>query len=166
MAQRIGTCPDCSCRTSRSGCRCSPCAIRKLWREGKMVRRTRPRRGRDLAEVEAAWLGAMVEGEGSVLGRKRNTRSTPIQPLVQVCNSSVEVIATCLRLVGTGCVYLRPRCRGDKDHWKPVWFWIVTARQDVLYLLDRIAPYLASKQDRAMAILDEFGEQLNTGREM
>ena len=165
----IGICPDCLQQTSAPGRRCLSCRSRKVWQDGRPIKLHQVRRGRDLTEIEAAWLGAMVEGEGSVIWRKSATCRRRSQAVLQVCNSDVEVIATCLRLAGTGCVYLRTMTK-QPPHWKPVWFWLVSAQRDIVYLLSRIHPYLTSKQERARDIVSVWettwrGEQTSTVRQ-
>ena len=110
---------------------------------------------RQLSEVEAAWLGAMVEGEGSI--PLRRTPQGIIRPsAVTIYSSEVETIATCLRLIGDGLItyrpprpdYISPRGRqafAKKDNWA----WEVRNISSILALLPQILPFLTGKKESA-----------------
>lgn len=125
-----------------------------------MASRFQPAQIRELSAVEAAWLGAMVDGEGSIVLRKLTNGSE--QVIVQVCNSNVEIISTCLRLAGEGCIYLRTMTR-QPEHWLPVWFWIITRQKSVQKLLLQILPYLAGKREKAEHALAFLSAKLAEG---
>ena len=145
---------------------CPECKVALMWYTSKRCVSCRSRYNeksnqvRNLSPEEAAWIGAMVEGEGSILIRTRPCGTK--QGLVQVCNSEVETVATCLRLVGAGGVYLRTPDKQPK-HWKLVWFWVVTANKEVPALLKQITPYLTGKQDKAKNVI-KILEQENSNR--
>lgn len=99
---------------------------------------------------EAAWIGAMLEGEGTV-SLRFDERGYEDVDLV-IYNSEVETIATCLRVIGDGCVYYRGKRLSSK--WpgsgsKEQWAWSLQRKPAVRDLLRQIIPYLTGKQDRA-----------------
>lgn len=75
-------------------------------------------------------------------------------PEVCVWNSDVEVMSTLLRFVGMGSIALRgpyqrsSAIQATKDQWR----WRITRRKAILDLLQQVAPWLTSKQDRAVEI--------------
>lgn len=101
---------------------------------------------REMSEVDAAWIGAMVEGEGCIT----NTPSNYTFPYrLVVCSTSVETIATLLRLTAVGTIHTRP----SKPGYKSLWVWSVDRQNDIRALLRYISPYLTDKQDLANAAL-------------
>lgn len=91
----------------------------------------------------------MVEGEGYIgLIRRRGG-----QPCVRinVTNTEVETIATCLRLVGAGFVGYRPGYPDKRNGHvcRDRWDWHLAANNDILELLKRLIPYLTGKKERA-----------------
>ncbi len=98
-----------------------------------------------MTATEAAWVGAMIEGEGGVYCYKKHGA----QPSVQVCNTEVETIATILRLVGDGNVSVQKKVRPYKDLWQ----WSLSAVNSVADLLPQVTPYLTGKRERAEYVL-------------
>ncbi|KKN84431.1 hypothetical protein LCGC14_0288930 [marine sediment metagenome] len=129
---------------------------------------------RTMSDVEAAWVGAMIEGEGSIRLRGRlkpgvwvpigaHTRDRlddvdQISPMgVDFYSTDVETIATMLRLTGCGTVYYRePRPDYVSPNGaqafakKPSWQWVVQYKELVRGICAQIQPYLTSKRDLAM----------------
>lgn len=114
--------------------------------KGKCSTPALPASIREMSLTEAAWVGAMIEGEGSVgcTGRRRQ----PVE--VRVFNTEVETIATCLRLTGGGSVYLHKERRARR---KNCWTWAVQRIEDLRVLLPQIIPFLTGKQERAREAL-------------
>ncbi len=97
-----------------------------------------------LSPVEAAWVGAMVEGEGHI--RPPSSRALGLD----LGSTDVETISTLLRLVGVGTVYRQV----DNQHTrKPLWRWGIHRVADLARLLPQLVPYLTSKQEVALAVL-------------
>lgn len=59
-----------------------------------------PSRVRQMTLAEAAWVGAIIEGEGTILTHEGTRQITSIT----VWNNDVELISTLLRFTGTGAV--------------------------------------------------------------
>jgi hypothetical protein len=136
---------------------------------------------RNLTTEEAAWMGALVGGEGSISLRARvdgkwlvlgvNTfqrldkadRITARQ--VNVYSSEPEIMSACLRLVGAGEVYYRPprpdyvsprgrRAFASKDMWE----WRLAYKDLVTKFLAQIRPYLTGlKRDLAALAIPVAG---------
>lgn len=85
---------------------------------------------REMAEIERAWLGAMVEAEGSVGFYNTNGRHGHWR--VTIANKDPEVISAALRLTRIGSVCPRP---------SGVLYWVVDRRNDVRLLAEQLAPY-------------------------
>jgi len=102
--------------------------------------------------IEAAWVGAMVEAEGCIsVDKRRITRL----PRISVANTDVEIISTLMRLVGDGYVRMsRQTFRKDGQPCRPAWEWNLTAMAAVLDLIPQIAPYMTTKGEIAMSLLD------------
>lgn len=110
-------------------------SMRRAWEDPEkrarlLSNRRHERRIKEMSPVEAAWVGAIIEGEGHAL--KGNTPSGSIR----VTNTDVEIISALLRVTGVGNVYLKPE-KVNKD----CWVWDVSASADVLSLAEQIAPY-------------------------
>lgn len=107
---------------------------------------------------EAAWVGALIEGDGCIYWCKDRRRSTGYWGIC-VGTAEVETVATLLRLTGVGRVHLhidkRPRY---KTVPMPTWFWQVTRQVDTAALAARILPYLADDRKRERAGLAVQGE--------
>lgn len=109
---------------------------------------------RELSDIERAWLGALIEGEGHVSycprGARREVRAT-----IEITNTEVETIATCVRFAGAGGVYL---CR-PRDGHQPLWHWRLGKKGEILMVLRQVWPYLTGKQDRALSIINVLEEE-------
>ena len=115
-----------------------------------MSKLLQPSTVREMKPVQAAWVGAMVEGEGS-LGIKQENRTQGIyrRPYLSAVNTSVETIATLLRFIGDGTVHL-----ASNGVNYPVWAYQLVKKRSLVQLLPQILLYLTEKQDKAMDILD------------
>jgi len=80
----------------------------------------------------------MVEAEGTI----RCPEDLRQASLISVVNTSVETIATLLRLAGAGCILF---C-GVRPNRKPAWRWQLTAHNDLMALGRQIRPYLTDKR--------------------
>ena len=110
-------------------------------------RRPLPCSIRLLSDVECAWIGAMIEGEGCLT---HEPRKTSFGWRLIVCSTAVETIATLLRLVGAGTINARP---SRYPHAKPQWVWSLNKQNDVRALLKNILPYLTDKKKLAQEVL-------------
>ena len=93
-------------------------------------------KAREFSEVEAAWLGAYIQADGSAFIRKSTIRGD--QPIVVVSQNEVEIISACLRITQTGHVQIQHPSRLSRNIG---WFWLAGAYNDALYIAQRCAPY-------------------------
>ena len=93
-----------------------------------------PSQVRTLSDVEAAYVGAMLDGEGHI-GR---------EPHIYVTNTNVEIIATLLRAIGLGRV--TPGSMGPQNRLQ-VWRYALTRINDVFALLPQIVSYSMKAQE-------------------
>ena len=108
---------------------------------------------RKMTDVEASWVGAMLEGEGSIgIKYEHRAQGTYRRAYLALVNTSVETIATILRLVGDGRIYTTPGVN------KPIWVWQLVKIHSVSALLKQLRPYLTDKRERADMVL-EFLEE-------
>jgi len=99
---------------------------------------------REMSEVEAAWVGAVVDTDGCVY---RNRNVTVPFTTVSVVNTSLELISALLRVTGTGSIYYRARGWTRWGERKtPTLTWAVGGRKTIRALLERIAPYSTKAQ--------------------
>lgn len=164
-------CFDCNCvialypASTRGTRRCHSCAAKAMRRTGshdhlrgallsRLQIQSHPSTVRQMIPAAAAWIGAMIEGEGnfSEYPPGKQGRTFPGAG-VTIHNTSVETIATCLRLVGDGRVSVvfpkeTPR--------RPLWRWYTAKHLSMYALLPQIIPFLTSKQERAQRILKEL----------
>ncbi len=145
------TCINCGqLKQSRTGLRCLPCGHKEIGRHNRIRAWGAHSTVRNLQPEEAAWIGAMIEADGSVSVRIDNRGYEDID--LHFYNSEVETVATMLRLVGEGNIYYRGKRISSK--WptagtKPQWAWSLQKKPSVRALLPQIIPYLTGKQDRA-----------------
>ena len=113
-----------------------------------------PQVAREMLPIEAAWVGAMVEGDGSFGVYPRASQHGYMK--LSVNNTEVETIATLLRLTGAGGISVVDReTRYHRRHHKANWQWQVGRRADVVAILRQIAPFHTGKQDRALALVQD-----------
>ncbi len=122
-----------------------------LGMRGKWKTRNKTSTAREMSAVEAAWVGAMVEGEGHVSPRLHGKSSINFR----VSNTSVEVISTLLRFTGVGRVYFQSLNPG---RWRPVWLWTLTRMADVEAVGRQIRPFLGDKRAALDSLLEVIGE--------
>lgn len=90
---------------------------------------------RDMSEVECAYIGALVDGEGCVC----QTRDKYRYWQVRVGNTDPELISVLLRATGAGCVY--GQAKNSAWGTKPISVWQLAKQNDVLCLARRCAPF-------------------------
>ena len=98
----------------------------------------------------------MIEAEGCVhVAPPQPDRTLSKSPRIFVVNTDVEIIATLLRLVGDGIVYLHKskQARADGYARKPLWIWALATRSGFRDLAPQIAPYMTAKGDKIMGLL-------------
>ncbi len=93
-----------------------------------------------MASEEASWIGAFVDGEGTV------DQDHQGYPRIRTVNTEPELLSVLLRVTGVGTVYYK---RPMASSTKPAFEWAVHRINDVLDLLNQIAPY-SIKAQRAL----------------
>lgn len=100
--------------------------------------RTKPSQVRQMTPCEVAWVGALVEGEGSIEVNR---------PFVSVASTEVETLSTLIRFVGAGALVMQ------KGVNRPCWVWRLYRRASVRDLLRQIFPWLTGKREKAQKVL-------------
>lgn len=122
------------CRT----CHCR--SVQLIASSAGVIVNCKPSEVRQMSGEESAWVGALVEGEGSISSGQ-----------VAVVSTDVETISTLLRFVGGGGVYPHQYNEDGKHLGKKiVWVWRLFRQASVRDLLRQISPWLTSKQDKAL----------------
>lgn len=119
-------------------------------------------------ESRAAYLAAIVDGEGSVFTRKMNTERFP-RPFVSVANTSDELATLLTEWVGGG-VRMRPvalceqGCSQEHPHVRRRgWQWDVQGERAAI-LLANLLPYMVIKHARAEQALDAWRERTGVSK--
>lgn len=99
---------------------------------------------RNMSEVEAAWVGAMIEAEGAVTYVNGNQGKRDYW-MIQVANCDVEIISALLRATGMGRVCLT-FSKLKNPRYQPQWRWAVAKIEDVQELARRLWPYSGKMQ--------------------
>ena len=95
-----------------------------------------------MSEVEAAYVGALVDGEGCIRNQDVHSRGGGRSVSVVVGNTELELISALLRITGIGVV-----CKDKPQLGRlPFWRWGVYAIEDTKSLLRRIAAYSLKAQ--------------------
>lgn len=105
-----------------------------------------------MSPTEAAWLGGLLDGEGSIMWANRKVRATSCLR-VTVTNTCPALLERVYATVCTGSIVAKP---SYSDRHRPSWHWQVhgeTARS----VLQQILPWLTAKHEQAeMAIRGEI----------
>lgn len=112
---------------------------------------------RDMQEADIAWLGGLLEGEGSFLTwkeKREGTRTRPNVVRIQMGSTDRDVLERAAAVTGLGRVRaVAPQ--HNKLGGKPFWVWSVQAKADVRKLTQRLLPWLGERRTvQARAILD------------
>lgn len=89
---------------------------------------------RTMSEPERAWVGAFIDGEGSLYQETRGYNR------LSGCNTEVELISTLIRATGVGKVYLQPQIG------LPLWVWRVNRLHQIQEIARQIKPYCLKAQ--------------------
>jgi hypothetical protein len=93
-----------------------------------------------MSSVEAAWVGAFIEADGSV----SESQPRAFTWRITVAQKEIEPISTLLRFTGGGTVCLGYTTYKTLKY--PIWLWNVTRKLDVLALARQCAPYCVKLQ--------------------
>ena len=98
-----------------------------------------------MTEVERAWIGALIEGEGHASYRT-NGQTPVLYPYVGVSNTGPEVISVLLRKVGAGSISaIWPKGLGNKL----IFHWNLRRRAEVLDIVEQCKDYSMKLQKLA-----------------
>lgn len=100
-----------------------------------------------LEPTDAAWIAGILDGEG-YLGIVGTTAS--YGPRIAVLNTNHPMIDHLCALTGVGTVGFR-KARGNK---RPAWVWKLDRREHVAALLLAALPYLITKREQALILLE------------
>lgn len=101
---------------------------------------------RKLTDVEAAYLAAFIDGEGSIFIRVDNKRKY-YQPIVKIGVTHPIIVDLCNRYGGIW-IYDEPKKRANK----PIYIWWWTSKM-IRHYLPQILPFLKMKQEQAKILL-------------
>ena len=99
---------------------------------------TMPSSLRTLLPTEAAWLGAMLDGEGHISFVVKHKT-----PHVVISNTEVELVATALRITQAGSISTREQ---NGLGTKRMWEWTLHRSSEVPALLAQLQPYSLKAQ--------------------
>jgi len=86
-----------------------------------------------MSDVEQAWVGALIEGEGCV--RKHSNKGETFHWRIVVANTSAEILSALVRATGIANIYL------TANPGKPCFQWQVYRQADVADLVRQCSPY-------------------------
>ena len=130
----------------------------------KLGRRIVPRKGtprqatiRQMTDVEAAWMGAMLEGEGSVMLLPHHSSRKPFVRAV-ITNTDPEIMSACLRLTNAGRVNRGQDNRSSLVRETKICFaWAIQAWNDVMSFLQQVRPYSMKAQQLFTILSNKYG---------
>lgn len=109
-----------------------------------------------LASTEAAYLAAIVDGEGSVSIIDRSaTRPGASRPTIRlvVGNTYLPLLEWIAAKTGVGRIFQHSKLRDRVKPNKQMYYWGVTSLQAV-QVLQQLTPYLLEKRERAQPAID------------
>ncbi len=101
----------------------------------------RPRKAKNMSSIERAYVGALLDAEGSLSPHS----SWPRSWRMQVSNTEVELISALLRATGVGRVYYDAR-DGNTLGSKAIWTWMVQPYNDVLAIVRQLQKFSIKAQ--------------------
>jgi hypothetical protein len=106
-----------------------------------------PRLLKNFSETEAAYLAAMIDGEGSITHHYN-------RPVVSVFNTDLNLMNWLVEKIGRA--YRRHGKSANRPERKPCWAWDVASAADVHYVLTRVRPFLIIKRMLAETVITEL----------
>jgi hypothetical protein len=122
----------------------------------------------DLTEPQIAWIAGLLEGEGYFGIDQRSSKryansKSPASPFIKIAMVDEDVIARLSTYLDKPC-YLPTRLTGKG---KQVYQLHIGEKQKVLWLLQRIRPYMGerrgAKVDECLSLLHEWEEWVEKG---
>lgn len=101
-----------------------------------------------LSAVNCAYIAGMIDADGSIC-KSKNRNHFILK--VRVHNSDKNLIDWLKRTIGAGNIHYLPPSTDTKGyrHTLPRWTYDISAKVDVLRILEQIEPYLIIKQEKA-----------------
>jgi hypothetical protein len=110
--------------------------------------------GVDLDPVEASWLAALIDGEGTIgIGREvrpANVSGYKYRSIIGIYNSHLPLVQKVASLI-PGALNALTEARARAGNWKTVYRFTVPA-QHQLELIDAVSPYLIVKYRQAQIV--------------
>ncbi len=111
-------------------------AIRERGKNAKgQGRNALPCSVREMSTIEAAWMGAMIDGEGCIL--RQQQRGFDYTRL-SMGNTEPELVSAFLRATGVGCIIMGQQ---KKAHHRPFFNWTVNRQNDVFEIIRQCRPF-------------------------
>ena len=104
-------------------------------------------------EVDKAYLAGIIDGEGCITIRKQGSYYVPS---VLIGNTNETLINHIKALLDYESIEycMRYEDRGDRINARPSWTINLSSRDRVIKFLNLVLPYLVSKKDQALLVLD------------
>lgn len=110
-----------------------------------------------MSREEAAWLAAIVDGEGSICFSERANRewAPTISPRLSIVNTNKQLLERVAQITRLAVNHApSPRRRRDGSEGRPIWTWQITDRK-AAKIIQAIRPFLIAKgaqADLALAV--------------
>ena len=90
--------------------------------------------------TDIAWAAGLFEGEGCIYIIKHRKKSATLR----LTSTDKDVVERFAQIVGVGNVLLETASR--KSHWKPLYLWNISKREEVRRILVSFMPYLGERR--------------------
>jgi len=123
---------------------------------------------RKVSKVEASWLAATIDGEGSIglydYGKEGRRVS------ITMCNTNEKFVAYMKEIIGCGSSVMRTNWHKTHKGRKPMYLYCLKGSNRCYKLLKQIIPFLIIKKQKALDIINEleskpFGRWANATKE-
>lgn len=108
---------------------------------------------RKFTSVEAAWLAAAIDGEGSI--GLYNYTNDGRRTVIQMGNTSKAFVTEFRRIIGCGSQILRHNMGKDHKGRKPMHYYNLKGSRRCCLVLTQVIPYLIIKKIKAKRIVAE-----------
>jgi hypothetical protein len=106
---------------------------------------------RKFTQVEAAWLAAAIDGEGSFglydYGREGR------RVLIQMGNTNEAFVGEMRRIIGCGSSIYRTKFAASHKGRKPIYHYVLKGSARCYWVLKQLVPYLIIKKEKASKII-------------
>lgn len=107
-----------------------------------------------ISDLNIAWLAGIIEGEGCI------SYVGVSSVAVTVGMTDKDIVERILEITKIGVIYITNRSEVEgHEHWKTLYQWRVANKQDVLYILKLIHPWMGERRsikiDEALDRLDK-----------